>query len=205
MNALTPIAILISGRGSNMKAIVDACETGVISARPVLIFSDKADAAGLDYAREKNIPVHTLSRKGFTSREAYDAETADIIASYNPSFICFAGYMRLVTSAFISRFTDRIINIHPSLLPSFKGLNAQQQAIDAGVKVTGCTVHIVREEMDAGPILVQQTVPVEENDTAQSLAERLLEKEHSAYIEALRLCCDNKIRIEGNHAYVSSS
>lgn len=181
-----------------MRALVEACEAPDFPATPVLVFSDKENAAGLDYAREKNIPVATLSRKGFASREAYDTAVADIIAAAAPEIICFAGYMRLVTPAFIDRFPDKILNIHPSLLPSFKGLHAQKQALEAGVKIAGCTVHIVRPETDSGPIIAQAAVPVLEDDTEETLSARILEREHKIYAEALRAFTEGRITVTGS-------
>lgn len=199
----TPVAICISGRGSNMKALVEACDAPDFPARIVCVFSDKEQAAGLDYARKQGITVCTLARKGFSSREAYDTAVAGVIAEAGAELVCFAGYMRLVTPAFISRWPDKILNVHPSLLPSFKGMDAQVQALGFGVKIAGCTVHIVREDMDAGPIIIQRAVDVREGDTPDTLSARITQQEHIAYVQALRLVCEGNVVIEGNRTVIT--
>jgi phosphoribosylglycinamide formyltransferase-1 len=196
------VAVLVSGRGSNLKALVEACAKPEFPAEIAFVFSNKPDAPALRYAREAGIPASSLSAKGFPSREAFDAAAADVVAAHAPDIVCLAGYMRLLTPAFIRRWPDRILNIHPSLLPSFKGLDAQRQALEAGVKIAGCTVHIVREEMDSGPILLQEAVPVPEGDTEESLSARLLPVEHRLYVEALALLAGGRVRTEGNRARI---
>ncbi len=189
------IAILISGRGSNMVALVDAVKSGEIPASEVaVVISDKRDAAGLEKARERGVDTVVVERNGRT-REEHDAEIVAVLNSYGVELVCLAGYMRLLSPGFIKAFPDRIVNIHPSLLPSFPGLNVQQQAIDHGVKVSGCTVHFVNEDLDAGPIILQKVVNVKDDDAAETLAARILEQEHRTYIEAVRLVASGRVKI----------
>jgi phosphoribosylglycinamide formyltransferase-1 len=180
------IGILISGRGSNMVALVDAVKSGEIPDSEVaIVISDKPDAPGLAKARERGVETVVVERGG-RSREEHDAEMIGELRKRNVELVCLAGYMRLLSRGFVHAFENRIVNIHPSLLPDFPGLNVQQRAIDAGVKVSGCTVHFVDEELDAGPIILQREVEVRADDTAETLAARILEQEHAAYVEAVR-------------------
>ena len=180
------IGILISGRGSNMVALIDAVQKGEIPDSEVaVVISDKPDAAGIQKARERGVETAVIERRGRT-REEHDAEIMDELRSRDVELVCLAGYMRLLSKNFIHAFENRIVNIHPSLLPSFPGLNVQQQAIDHGVKISGCTVHFVNEDLDAGPIILQRAVEVKDGDTAETLAARILEQEHGAYVEAVR-------------------
>ena len=180
------IGILISGRGSNMVALVDAVGSGEIpNSRVAAVISDQPDAAGIEKARERGVDTVVIERRGRT-REEHDAEIISELRKRDVELICLAGYMRLLSKDFINAFPDRIVNIHPSLLPSFPGLNVQQQAIDHGVKVSGCTVHFVNEDLDAGRIILQKAVEVKDDDTAETLAARILEHEHGAYVEAVR-------------------
>ncbi len=180
------IAILISGRGSNMVALVDAVKSGEIPASEVaVVISDKRDAAGLEKARERGVDAVVVERNGRT-REEHDAEIISVLNSYGVELVCLAGYMRLLSPGFIRAFPDRIVNIHPSLLPSFPGLNAQKQALEAGAEFSGCTVHFVDELLDHGPAILQQWVSVEKGDSVRSLSDRILEVEHKLYIEALK-------------------
>jgi phosphoribosylglycinamide formyltransferase-1 len=179
------LAILLSGRGSNFQAIHEAVTTGVLDARIVLVVSNRPDAPGIDRAREYGYDAQVVDHKAFANRGAHEEEVLRLLDAANPDFICLAGYMRLLSASFVERWRDRILNIHPSLLPAFPGVDAQAQAIAYGVKVAGCTVHFVDEHLDAGPILVQHTVEVGEDDDASTLAARILEEEHAAYVEAL--------------------
>lgn len=180
------IGILISGRGSNMVALVDAVASGEIPASEVaVVISDKADAAGLEKGRQRGVETVVIERKG-RSREEHDAEIIAELEKHGVELVCLAGYMRLLSPRFIAAFPDRIINIHPSLLPAFKGLDAQRQALEAGVKVSGCTVHYVDEHLDNGDIILQREVPVLEGDTVETLSQRILAEEHIAYVEAVR-------------------
>ena len=181
------IGILISGRGSNMVAIVNAVATGEIpNSEVVVVISDKPDAAGLEKARERGVETVVVERKG-RSRNEHDAEIISELKSRNVDLICLAGYMRLLSRDFIEAFPNKIINIHPSLLPLFPGLDAQKQALEKGAKVTGCTVHYVNEQLDAGPIILQRSVKVRDGDDTESLSARILEQEHKLYVEAVKL------------------
>ncbi|MGB7209765.1 MAG: phosphoribosylglycinamide formyltransferase [Pyrinomonadaceae bacterium] len=180
------IGILISGRGSNMVALTDAVKSGEIFGSEVaIVISDKPDAAGLSKAAERCVETLVIERSGRT-REEHDAEIIAELRNRGVELVCLAGYMRLLSASFIQAFPNRIINIHPSLLPSFPGLNAQKQAIDHGVKISGCTVHFVDEDLDAGPIILQKAVEVRDDDTAETLSARILEQEHAVYVEAVR-------------------
>jgi len=180
------IGILISGRGSNMVALVDAAKSGEIpNSEVAIVISDKADAAGLAKARERDVETVVIERRG-RKREEHDAEIAAKLKEKGVELICLAGYMRLLSPQFIKEFPDQIINIHPSLLPAFPGLDAQKQAFDHGAKITGCTVHFVNEDLDAGRIILQRAIEVKDDDTAETLAARILEEEHQLYVEAVK-------------------
>ena len=196
------IGILISGRGSNMAAIIDAIQSGEIPDSEVaIVISDKADAAGLEKARERGVETKVIERKG-RIREDHDAEIVQELRRREVKLVCLAGYMRLLSPDFVRVFPKRIINIHPSLLPAFPGLDAQRQAFEAGVKVTGCTVHYVNENLDDGPAILQKEVPVLGDDTAGTLAARILEEEHPLYVEAINKiiteCAQNSAIAESN-------
>ncbi|MBK7391986.1 MAG: phosphoribosylglycinamide formyltransferase [Chloracidobacterium sp.] len=187
------IGILISGRGSNMVAIVDAVKSGEIAdAEVTVVISDKADAAGLEKARERGVETVVVERNG-RSRVDHDAEIISELQKRSVELVCLAGYMRLLSPSFVQAFPNRIINIHPSLLPAFPGLDAQHQAIEAGAKLTGCTVHYVDELLDHGEVILQREVMVSEDDTSETLSARILEQEHTVYVEAVRdLVCKQK-------------
>ena len=181
------IGILISGRGSNMVALVEAVKSGEVpDSEVVVVISDKVEAEGLEKARERGVETLVVERRK-RSREEHDAEIAAELRKRDVELVCLAGYMRLLSPGFIHAFKDRIVNIHPSLLPEFPGLDAQRQALEAGVKTSGCTVHFVNEDLDAGPIILQRAVEVLDDDTPDTLAARILEQEHSAYVEAVRM------------------
>ncbi|HRH40183.1 MAG TPA: phosphoribosylglycinamide formyltransferase [Pyrinomonadaceae bacterium] len=191
------LGILISGRGSNMLAIAEAIENGTIpNAEIAVVISDKPSAKGLIKAQEKGIETLAISRNGRT-REEHDAEIVSELKKRGVELVCLAGYMRLLSKDFIRAFPNQIINIHPSLLPSFKGLDAQKQAFEYGVKFTGCTVHFVDEELDHGAIISQKIVEVKGDDTAESLSARILDQEHSLYVEALSKITNEKYEIIG--------
>ena len=190
------IGILISGRGSNMEAILDAVDAGRIEARVGVVVSNVPSARGLERARERGVETVALDHRG-VAREEHDRRMRDELDRRGVELVCLAGYMRLLSPFFIQSYPNRILNIHPSLLPAFPGLNAQRQALDYGVKVTGCTVHFVDEELDHGPIVLQRTVPVLAGDTEESLAARILDEEHIAYPEAVRLVAAGLVRVEG--------
>ena len=191
------IGILISGRGSNMSAIVEAVQSGFISDSEVaVVISDKTGAEGLERAKARSIETVVVEKNGRT-RAAHDAEIIAELERRNVQLVCLAGYMRLLSPAFVRAFPNRILNIHPSLLPSFKGLDAHRQAIDYGVKVSGCTVHFVDEDLDHGAIILQKAVEVRDDDTAETLSARILEFEHALYVEALKKIVEGKIEIAG--------
>ncbi len=183
------IAILISGRGSNMQAIVNACESADFPAQVVMVLSNKKDAAGLEFARQKNIPTAFIDHKNFSTREEFDKKMSEEIEKSGAQLVCLAGFMRLLSPWFVKRWFDCLINIHPSLLPEFKGADAVADAIKAGAKKSGCTVHFVREEMDSGPIIKQAKVSVLGGDTKEILAARILKKEHKIYPAAIKIIC----------------
>ena len=184
------LGILISGRGSNMQAILDAVRQGELEAQVGIVVSNVATAVGLSRAKEAGVPTVMIDHKNFTSREEFDGAVVDELKKRKVDVVCLAGFMRLLSSFFVRAFPGRILNIHPSLLPSFPGLNAQRQALEHGVKVSGCTVHIVDEELDHGPIMLQTAVPVKDDDTEETLSARILEEEHRAYPRAIRLLLD---------------
>jgi phosphoribosylglycinamide formyltransferase-1 len=195
---MTPIAILLSGRGSNFLALHAAIGRGEVPARIVLVLSNVADAAGLAKARELGLPVVAVPHQGEPGgRRAHEEKVIAALRESGAEWVCLAGYMRLLSPDFVAAFRRRILNIHPSLLPAFPGLDAQEQALAHGVKVAGCTVHLVDEGLDSGPIVVQRTVPVLDGDTAASLSARILEAEHQAYPEALRRLLSEPWRIDG--------
>jgi phosphoribosylglycinamide formyltransferase 1 len=191
------LAILLSGRGSNFVAIHDAIVRGELAAQIVAVISNRPDAPGIGRARELGLPAHVLDHRAYPSRVAHEEDVLRILAEAQPDFVVLAGYMRLLSPAFVAAWPNKILNIHPSLLPSFPGVDAQAQAVAYGVKVSGCTVHLVDEHLDAGPIIVQRTVPVRDDDTPESLSARILEQEHHAYVEALRKLASSEWRVEG--------
>jgi phosphoribosylglycinamide formyltransferase-1 len=191
------LGVLISGRGSNLQALIDAIATGRLDASIALVISNRKDAAGLERARAAGIESMVLSHRDFESRDEYDRALAGELRARGVGLVCLAGFMRLVGTELIEAFPSRIVNIHPSLLPAFPGLDAQKQAIEHGVKVSGVTVHLVTAELDGGPVVIQRAVPVMPGDTAESLAERILEEEHRAYPEAVQMILDGGWRLEG--------
>lgn len=191
------LGVLVSGRGSNLQAIIDTTEAGELPARVTVVISDKAEAYGLERARNHGIPAVHINPKDFADKTAYEAEIVRILKEHGVGLVCLAGYMRLVGSTLLAAFPERVINIHPALLPAFPGLHGQEQAFNYGVKVSGCTVHFVDVGMDTGPIILQVTVPVLEDDTADTLAARILEQEHRAYPRAIRLLAEGKVEIDG--------
>ena len=191
------IAIFISGRGSNMMSLLQACKSPDFPATPVVIVSNQPDAPGLQSAQKAGIATAVLERSEYPSRQAYDSSLNDILNKQGVELICLAGFMQILSKDFVENWHNQIINIHPSLLPSFKGLDTHQRALDAGVKFSGCTVHYVRYEMDTGPIIAQAVVPVAEEDTADTLAARVLEQEHRIYPQALKLVATGAVRVEG--------
>jgi len=191
------IGVLLSGRGSNFEALADSIAAGRLpGAQIVLVVSNREDAAGLLRAAERKIPAKVIPSKGL-QREAYDKLVVEELHRAGVELVCLAGFMRLLSPYFVASFPQRILNIHPSLLPSFPGLEAQRQALEYGVKFSGCTVHLVDENLDAGPILAQSIVPVRDDDTSESLSARILVEEHRIYTDAVRLLLSGNYRIEG--------
>lgn len=196
MGPLKNLGILLSGRGSNFEAIANAIDAGRLHARIAVVISNRADAAGLESARHRGLNALLIPSKGRT-RNDHDAEVVSALQQAQVDLVCLAGYMRLLSPEFVRAFPDRILNIHPSLLPAFPGLEAQKQAVEYGVKVSGCTVHLVDEHLDHGPIILQKTVPVFEDDDASTLAARILEQEHIAYSEAIALMISGAVEVQG--------
>jgi len=195
------VAVLLSGRGSNFLALSDAIIAGKIPARIALVVSNRSEAPGLQHALERGYKAICIPSRG-VDREAFDRMVVKELQGENVDFICLAGFMRLLSSWFIAQYPNRILNIHPSLLPAFPGVHSQKQALDYGAKVTGCTVHFVDEELDHGPIIVQYPVPVLEGDTEETLSARILVHEHEIYQEALKIVCEGRFRIEGRRLCV---
>lgn len=195
---MTKIAVFISGRGSNFMALHENIKKGIIKDAEIsVVFSNKEDAKGLDYAKKENIEVIVIPSKDYSNRQEYDKKIVEALKPYNIDLICLAGYMRIVTPELIKAYENKIINIHPALLPSFKGLHAQKQALEYGVKYSGCTVHFVDDGMDSGAIILQKVVEVYDDDTEDTLSERILKQEHIAYSEAVSLITSGKVVING--------
>jgi phosphoribosylglycinamide formyltransferase 1 len=194
---LPRLGILISGTGSNMKSIVAACEAGEVPAEVAIVISNRADAPGIHWATEHGLETAILSQRDFAGREAHDRAVVDRLQAAGVEWVCLAGYMRLLSVAFVDAYPQRILNIHPALLPSFPGLHGQRQAFKYGVKVSGCTVHLVDLELDHGPIVVQRSVPVLADDDEGRLSGRILEQEHIAYPEALKALLTQPWRLDG--------
>lgn len=191
------IGVLISGRGSNLQAIIDAIAARRLDATTAVVVSNRAGAQGLQRARDAGIEAVHLDPRGYPDRDAYDRALADLLRARGVALVCLAGFMRLIGRPLLDAFPDRILNIHPSLLPSFPGLDAQRQALEYGVRVTGATVHLVNAQLDAGPIVLQAAVPVMEDDTPDTLAARILVEEHRLYPQAIGLLLDGGWAVEG--------
>jgi len=206
---LVRLGVLLSGRGSNLQAIIDAIEGGALSAEIAVVVSNKREAAGLERARKHGVPGVWLDPKPFAgrpdSREAYDRAILDVLRKYEVDLVLLAGYMKIVTAVLVAAYENRMMNIHPSLLPSFPGLDVQQKAIEHGCKIAGCTVHFVTEGVDEGPIIVQAAVPIVEGDTADALAARILEQEHRIYPHAIQLYAEGRLRVEGRRVMVAEA
>ena len=194
---MTNLAVLASGRGSNLQVIIDNIEKGYLKARISVVISDAGDAYALERARKHGIEAVFINPEKFGSKESYEKEILGVLKAHDAELVLLAGYMRVVGQTLLKEYKNRMLNIHPALLPAFPGLHAQKQAFDHGVKVAGCTVHFVDDTLDGGPIILQRCVEVKENDTAESLADRILEQEHKIYPEAVKLFAENRLRIEG--------
>ncbi len=197
---MKPLGVLVSGYGSNLQAILDACAQGVIAGRVACVISSNPKALAGERAQKAGVPYHVLPK---LSAEERDDHITAVLKNHDVQGVCLAGYMRLLTAGFVETWWDRLLNIHPSLLPSFKGLHAQRQAIVAGVKVTGCTVHFVRPAMDEGPIVLQATTPVFEDDTEDSLSQRIHALEHRIYVQALRWYCEDRLIIKDERVFLT--
>ena len=195
------LGILISGRGSNFEAIANSIARRRLDAEIAIVISNRADAAGLEIARDRGIPMRVIESRGM-EREAYDKLVIDELRTHEVELVCLAGFMRLLSASFIQAFPHRVLNIHPSLLPAFPGLDAQRQALEHGVKITGCTVHVVDEFLDSGPILIQSAVPVLDTDTVESLSARILVQEHVIYSKAIQLLADDRVTLQGRRALI---
>ncbi len=190
------LGILISGRGSNFEAIADHIAAGEIPAEIAVVISNRPQARGLEMARGRGLNAVAIPSKGL-DREIYDRMLLDELARNSVDLVCLAGFMRLLSASFIRAYPNRVLNIHPSLLPAFPGLDAQRQALEHGVKITGCTVHFVDEELDAGPIILQSAVPVLDDDTVETLSARILEQEHRIYCQAIRIVLEGRYSVTG--------
>lgn len=195
------LGILISGRGSNFEAIANSITRRKLDAEIAIVISNRANAGGLDIARERGIPMRVIESRGM-EREAYDKLVIEELRTHEVDLVCLAGFMRLLSASFVQAFPNRVLNIHPSLLPAFPGLDAQRQALEHGVKITGCTVHLVDEFLDSGPILVQSAVPVLDHDTVESLSARILAQEHAIYSTAIQLIVDRRVTLDGRRAAI---
>lgn len=196
------LGILISGRGSNFQAIARAIETEAIPARIAIVISNRDDAHGLEIARQMGLPNQTISSRG-RSREDFEDELLAALSKAGAEHVCLAGFMRVLSAHFVRGFKGLILNIHPSLLPAFPGVDAQQQALDYGVKITGCTVHLIDEGVDTGPVVLQAAVPVLEGDTVQTLSQRILEHEHQIYPQAVRLLAEGRLQVAGRRVVIA--
>ena len=205
---LLRVAVLASGRGSNLQAIIDAIEAGQVQAEIVVVISNKKDAAALERARKHGLPVMFVDPKPFAglpdSREAYDQALLDLLKKHDVELVLLAGYMKIVTKVLVDAFANRMMNIHPSLLPSFPGLDVQKKAIEWGCKVAGCTVHFVTEGVDEGPIILQAAVPILDDDNPDTLAARILEQEHKLYPRAVQLFAEGRLRVEGRRVFIEA-
>ncbi len=195
------LGILISGRGSNFEAISNQIAQRKLDAEVAIVISNRASAPGLEIARQRGIPMRVIPSQGL-EREAYDKLLIDELRTHEVELVCLAGFMRLLSADFVRAFPNRVLNIHPSLLPAFPGLDAQRQALDHGVKITGCTVHFVDEFLDSGPILVQAAVPVLDDDTVEALSARILKQEHLIYPKAIQYMADGRITIDGRRVRI---
>jgi phosphoribosylglycinamide formyltransferase-1 len=203
------IAVLASGRGSNLQAIIDAIEAGQVHARIVAVISNKKDAVALERARKHGLPDLFVDPKPFAgrpdSREAYDQALLEVLKKHDVELVLMAGYMKIVTAVLVNAYADRMMNIHPSLLPSFPGLDVQKKAIEWGCKLAGCTVHFVTEGVDEGPIIIQAAVPIVDGDDADTLAARILQQEHFIYPRAVQLFAEGRLRVEGRRVRIEQA
>lgn len=200
-----PVGVLISGRGTNLQALINACAEPAYPAEIVLVVSNVAEAAGLARSEKTGIATQIIEHGDYPDRAAFDRAMDLALRAAGVELVCLAGFMRVLTPAFCATWRDRLINVHPSLLPAFKGLHAQAQALAAGLRVSGCTVHFVRPEIDSGPIIVQAVVPVRATDDAEALAARILVQEHRCYPLAVRLIAEGRVRLEGERVVIDNA
>lgn len=196
------IGVLISGRGSNMKSLMDACAANTIRASVAFVLSNRPESAGLVVARNAGIDTAVLHHREFATREEYDLRVVELLRQREIDLVCLAGFMRLISPVLIGAFRNKIMNIHPALLPAFPGLHAQRQALEHGVKITGCTVHFVDEGLDSGPIILQRAMEVLGDDTEETLSARLLPLEHQTYVEAVRLFFEGRLQLDGRKVLI---
>lgn len=202
---MSNIAVLVSGRGSNLQAIIDSIENDYLKARITVVISDVRNAYALERARKHGIEAVFINPQNFVSKELYEEKVLEVLKKHGAELVLLAGYMRILGKTLLEAFKDRMLNIHPALLPAFPGLHAQKQAFDHGVKVAGCTVHFVDETLDGGPIILQRCVEVKEDDTSETLADRILEQEHKIYPEAVKLFVENRLHIDGRKVRIIKS
>ena len=200
-----PIGVLISGGGTNLQAIIDAIEAKRLDAAIKLVLSNKADAYGLVRAKNHRIATEILDHRKYPSRETYDQAVVDLLRAHGVELVVLAGFMRLLSPVFVKAYSNRIMNIHPALLPSFPGLHVQKKAVEYGVRFSGCTVHFVNDECDEGPIIIQAVVPVFSDDTEEKLAARILKEEHRIYPRAIQLYAEGRLRVDGRRVIVAGS
>jgi len=202
------VAVLASGRGSNLQAVIDAIEAGTVQSKIVAVISNKKEAPALERARRQGLPAIFVDPKPYAgrpdSREAYDRELLDVLRQHDVELVLLAGYMKIVTTVLVETFVNRMMNIHPSLLPSFPGLDVQKKAIEWGCKLGGCTVHFVTEGVDEGPIILQAAVPILDEDRPETLASRILEQEHKIYPRAVQLFAEGRLRVEGRRVFIEA-
>jgi len=197
------LAVLVSGNGSNLQAIIDAIESGAINAKITCVVSNKSDAFALTRAIKHNIPTAIHKNQDYPTRREYDAALVKILRDHGAELVILAGFMRILSEVMVNAFPHAIINIHPALLPAFPGLHAQKQALDYGVRYSGCTVHLVDCGTDTGPIIIQAVVPIEQNDTEETLSARIQQEEHRCFPETIRLFAEGKIQVNGRHVQIS--
>jgi phosphoribosylglycinamide formyltransferase-1 len=202
------VAVLASGRGSNLQSVIDAIEAGTVQSKIVAVISNKKEAPALERARRQGLPAIFVDPKPYAgrpdSREAYDHELLEVLRQHDVELVLLAGYMKIVTTVLVEAFANRMINIHPSLLPSFPGLDVQKKAIEWGCKLAGCTVHFVTEGVDEGPIILQAAVPIFDDDTPDTLSARILEQEHKIYPRAVQIFAEGRLRVEGRRVFIEA-
>ena len=199
------IVILISGRGSNMESLLDAVDSGALPVSVAAVISSRADAQGLTTAAKRGIPTQVVDHRQFPRREDFDAALAEVIDALSPDLVVLAGFMRILSDGFVTRFTGRLINIHPALLPSFPGLHTHQRALEEGVRIHGCTVHFVTPTLDHGPVIIQAAVPVLDGDSESTLAARILVQEHKIYPQAVRWFAEDKLTLDGGRVRLAAA